>query len=402
MKCIACHNKGLKVIHVSDNCAGNVQKLLKWKDIVKDKTTKIKILQCGACGLAQLRSRLLPVRDYSGYLMTTSYSDYSKSYQAELARDFVCKFGLEGKYVVEIGCGDGSFLETLKANNVNVLGIEPSKKAAGIADKKGLEILNEYLTRKNSLKNKFDGFVIRQVMEHVSAPRNFLKNLRYLLKDSAVGLIEVPSLHKTKTDKRFFDFFPDHVAYYSNSALSNVLENSGYEVLDIFRTAGEEYLVAYVKLKEKNGLKSIWVDFKAFVSRLRCIVADYKKQNKKIAVWGAGGKGIAVLSLCSLNKDCFEFVVDSDTNKWGYYTPVSHIKIVSPENILKVDCVLITAMMYEKEIVRQIIKMGYKGDIGVISPSPRILTKDEIKKLCRTQKSRLVSSVILSGIRKRY
>lgn len=383
MRCISCYNKDLIVLHSSNHCVVNVQRLCRKKELSRDKGVKVKILQCRRCGLVQLKSRIPPVKDYSDYLMVTSHSDYSNYYQNKLARGFIERFDLKGSSVVEIGCGDGSFLQILKANGINTFGIEPSKNAAALAVKRGLNVSNEYLIKKPGLKNRFDGFVLRQVLEHISRPNNFLQDIRYLLKDNAVGLIEVPSLHKTRWYKRFFDFFPDHVAYYSNATLSAILENNGYETLDIFRAAGEEYLVAYVKLKEKNGLKNIWVDFKAFVGRLRCIIADYKKQNKKIAVWGAGGKGIAVLSLCSLNKDCFEFVVDSDKNKWGYYTPASHIKIVSPENILKVDCVLITAMMYEKEIVRQIIKMGYKGDIGVISPLPRILTKDEVSSYAR-------------------
>lgn len=379
MKCIFCGWGDFKVLHSSNNYPSNVQKLLKKEQISEDNKIKVEILQCKACKLVQLKTQSPSTVGYSDYLMTTSHSDYSKSYQLSLAEDFINKFDLKGKNVVEIGCGDGAFLEILETNNVDVLGIEPSKRAFNLAIKKGLNALNEYLTKKACLKNTFDAFVIRQVLEHISKPNDFLQDIKYLLKNNAVGLIEVPSLHKTKKYKRFFDFFPDHVAYYSNSTLSKVLEGNGYEVLDIFRCAGEEYLVAYVKVKEEEDLENIWIELEEFTNQIRSIISRIKKQNKKIALWGSGGKGIATLALCDLNNNDFEFVIDSDPNKWGYYTPGSHIKIVSPKNISKVNCIIITAMMYKKEIVKQIVKIGYSGDIGVISPSPKILTKNEVK-----------------------
>jgi 2-polyprenyl-3-methyl-5-hydroxy-6-metoxy-1,4-benzoquinol methylase len=382
MKCIFCYNEEFKILHSSNNYPSSVQKLLREEQISVDKKINMQILQCSACGLVQLNQPSY-IKDsyYSDYLMTTSHSNYSKSYQHKLANNFIKKFDLESKNLVEIGCGDGNFLKILEKNNINVFGIEPSKKAFDLSIKKGLNVLNEYLTKKTSLKNKFDAFVIRQVLEHISKPNNFLQDIKYLLKKNAVGLIEVPSLHKAIKYERFFDFFPDHVAYYSNSTLSKVLSGNGYEVLDIFRSAEEEYLVAYVKVKK--NLENIWIGLEMFTTQIQLIIIDYKNKNKKIAVWGAGGKGIDTLSLCNLSSDDFEFVIDSDPNKWGYYTPGSHLKIVSPKNISKVDCILITAMMYEKEIVRQIIKTGYGGDIGVISPSPKILTKNEVKILCQ-------------------
>lgn len=385
MKCIFCRNEDFKIFYSSNNYPSSVQKLLREEQISSDKKINMQILQCKACGLIQLnRPSYIKENYYSDYLMTTSHSTYSKSYSNKLAEDFVRKFDLDGKNVVEIGCGDGNFLKILEMNNINVLGIEPSKRAFNLAIKKGLNVLNEYLTKKTGLKNTFDAFVIRQVLEHISKPNDFLQDIKYLLKSNAVGLVEVPSLHKATEYRRFFDFFPDHVAYYSNSTLSKVLDSNGYEVLDIFRSAGEEYLVAYVKVKEKKDLENIWIGFEKFTGQIQSIIIDHKKQNKEIAAWGAGGKGIATLSLCNLDSDDFKFVIDSDPNKWGYYTPGSHIKIVSPnKNISKVDCILITAMMYEKEIVREIVKTGYSGDIGVISPSPKILTKNEVKILCQ-------------------
>ncbi|WP_163540404.1 methyltransferase domain-containing protein, partial [Klebsiella pneumoniae] len=61
----------------------------------------------------------------------------------------------------------------------------------------------------------FDGFVTRQVLEHVPDINDFLIGIRRNLKPGAYGLIEVPSLEKALEDRRFYDFFPDHLNYFS-------------------------------------------------------------------------------------------------------------------------------------------------------------------------------------------
>jgi UDP-N-acetylmuramoylalanine-D-glutamate ligase len=100
-------------------------------------------------------------------------------------------------------------------------------------------------------------------------------------------------------------------------------------------------------------------------------------KNKKIAVWGAGGKGIAFLSMCNIspNKDIL-FVIDSDPQKQGKYTTGSHILIKSPKevNFKKLDLIIISAVMYQKEIIKDLkSKYNYKNKIALIASKPHII-----------------------------
>ncbi|NWO96054.1 class I SAM-dependent methyltransferase, partial [Escherichia coli] len=134
---------------------------------------------------------------YDDYLMTTSHSNQMQSYQRDQAQDFVIRFDLKGKHVREMGCGDGNYLDHLREAGAVVSGIEPSKRFRALAVEKGYAVEAGYVTADRRLADgPFDGFVTRQVLEHVPDINDFLIGIRRNLKPGAYGLIEVPSLEK--------------------------------------------------------------------------------------------------------------------------------------------------------------------------------------------------------------
>ena len=86
-------------------------------------------------------------------------------------------------------------------------------------------------------------------------------------------------------------------------------------------------------------------------------------------MWGAGGKGNALLSTGNLNTSIISFIVDSDPNKIGKYTRGSHIPIKSPSELDdEVDAIIISAIAFKNEILKELTKKNFTGDIYLISP----------------------------------
>ena len=262
--------------------------------------------------------------------------------------------------------------------------VEPSAKACEVATQRGVSVINAYFDSNTPLEpNSFDAFVVRQALEHMDNPIIFLQNIQHFLKSNAVGLIDVPNILKTLKDGRYYDFCPEHLVYYNIDSLLKVLVNSNFEVLDIFVDANEEYIVSFVKnsgLKSDNMINQFVEGFSLFKNGLLKLVDTFNKDNKKIAVWGAGGKSIASLSFCELTSKDIKYVVDSDPNKWNKYTTGSKIKIEPPDHLLKepVDVVIIGAVMYQAEIIKQLRKqLKFKGIIVILVPTPHILSEKE-------------------------
>jgi len=377
-KCIICGNRKLKSIIEINNAPAYAQRLLNKNEIKKDKKIPLTLIFCSKCKLCQLKKDSFVGRNYyNNYSwLPVSYSKQMLAYQKWLAKDFVKYFNLKGESVFEIGCGDGMFASFLNKNGLKTIGIEPSTSLYNLAKKK-IKVLNQFLNKKTSLKKKYySAFVSRQVFEHLGNPNQILKDAKLYLKPGGVGLIEVPSFSTIMENNRYYDIYREHVAYYTKDTLQYLLAINNFEVIKIFNTANNEYLTAYFKHNDWDSeLKLFSANYISYKDSIQKLFNLYK--NKKIAVWGAGGKGMALLSMCNIsaNKDIL-FVIDSDPQKQGKYTTGSHILIKSPKevNFLKLDLIVISAVMYQKEIIKDLkSKYNYKNKIALIAPKPHII-----------------------------
>jgi hypothetical protein len=85
-----------------------------------------------------------------------------------------------------------------------------------------------------------------------------------------------------------------------------------------------------------------------------------------------------------MNSDIIKYVIDKDQNRWGKYMPGSLLKIVAPETLGRnpVDVVIVTAAMFYKEIVRDLINNhNFKGEIVLLSPVPHVLGKEDVQRI---------------------
>jgi SAM-dependent methyltransferase len=345
----------------------NIQNLLREEDLGRDTPISLQVRRCRRCGFVQIP----PVLDdayYDDYLMATTHSAQMQSYQARQAADFVTRFGLAGKNVLEAGCGDGNFLDHLKTAGARVYGIEPSQRFRALALERSHPVEGGYLTADRRLPDgPFDGFVTRQVLEHVPDIHDFLTGIRRNLVTGAHGLVEVPSLEKALEDRRYYDFFTDHVNYFSRDTLRLALSLNGFEVLETYPDMYDEYNVALVRAIDPPDLSGIQQASRELAADLREFVQQRHARGQRVAVWGAGGKGLSVLASAGI--ESLDLLVDSDPGKQGRYTPVSHFLVHAPTvaNLGTVDAIVITAMAYRKEIEALLrSEYGFKGTVAVL------------------------------------
>jgi len=375
-KCIICGNTRFKHILTINNASVCVGKLLNKNEIINDKKISLDLITCTKCKLSQLKkNNFIEPNFYNNYYMSVSYSKQMQKYQRWQAKDFIKSFNLKGKSAFEIGCGDGMFATFLNRYGLKTIGIEPSKPFYDLAKKK-IKVFNEYFNKNTSLKHHYyDAFVARQVFEHLINPNKILRNAKLYLKPNGVGLIEVPSFTTTIERNRYYDIFRDHTAYYTEYTLQYLLTKHNFQIIKIFHTANNEYLTAYFRNNDYHDsrLKSFTDNYVKYVREIKASVHLYN--NKNIAIWGAGGKGISLLSMCDISPRNILFVIDSDPYKKNKYTPGSHILIKSPEmvNFKALDLIIISAVMYQDEIIRDLkIKYNYHNRIALISPKSHI------------------------------
>jgi SAM-dependent methyltransferase len=326
----------------------------------------LSIYQCTACSLVQLMRPPVP---YFKEVITSAFvSTKMRLFRLHQLADFVNRFGLTDKKVIEIGCGEGFYLDLLTELGVSALGLEASSKARTRGNGKGRNILSGYVEKGSYIDGQpFDGFIMINFLEHAPYPRDLLNGIYNNLASGAVGLVEVPSFEHVVKTRRFYDFVPDHMSYFSEKSFQLALEISGFEVLDC-RMVWDDYdIAAYVRKREKINLDGWNIDNNQLVNELSIVVQEYGRANKKVAVWGASHQALTLLALSKL--DQIKYIIDSAPFKQGHYSPVMCTPIVSPDRLKddKVDAIIVMAAGYSDEVIKTLkTEMAFDGAIAVL------------------------------------
>lgn len=373
--CRLCGSSDLSVCLHLPRAPRNIQRLYTADERHLETAVEVTVHSCNRCGMVQIVS-VLQDDYYDDYLMTVSHSRKMRQFQQEQAKDFVQRFGLTGKSVIELGCGDGNYLSYLAEAGARVTGLEPSRSFRALAEQTGYPILSGYVTADRDLEGgPYDAIATRQVLEHVPNIPDFLAGIRRNLRPGGYGLVEVPCLETALQRQRYFDFFTDHLNYFTLRTLRLALEVSGFEVLETHHGMDGEFNVAIVRNPEEGDVfGSLRAAVRTVTEQLQAFIAGERAAGRRVAVWGSGGKGLTAMALADMNG--VAYVIDSDPHKTGRLTPV-HFLEVRPSTALRedpVDTVVLTALAYKDEIVEMLRgDLAFRGKIALLGSTLEIL-----------------------------
>jgi SAM-dependent methyltransferase len=354
-----------------DNVPPDVQALLAPDQLGQHTAVEFLIYQCHDCGLVQAPVQLKS-NYYDDYLMSTTFSDQLRDYLDGLAAEFIDQFELtDQSCVLDVGCGDGAFMYPFRDRGIQVAGIEPSERSRTAAAQAGFTVHAGYLDYDTVIPGApFDAFVSRQVFEHVDDISALFVGIRRNLKPEGVGIIEVPRLEKAIEDQRFYDFFPDHVNYYSIDTLRLAAELNGFEVIAARSTMFDEYNTITVRVRPAVDLGEMHHNRAGLIDGINSVFAQAKQQGSVTAVWGAGAKGLSIMT--NLDTALIDHLIDSDPNKVGRYTAISELLIESSDILThtSVDVIVITAVAYQQSILKKLREQyQYTGQVYVLQKS---------------------------------
>ena len=138
--------------------------------------------------------------------------------------------------ILEIGVRDASF-GAIAAGDYEYVGIDPASAAARHARARGLEVYCASLASFVNTGPAFDAITLFHVFENMSEPHDALARIKDLLKPGGVLFLSAFDteglLYLWSERKRMAANFRTHLILYSRSALIELLEHSGYEIVDI-------------------------------------------------------------------------------------------------------------------------------------------------------------------------
>jgi C-methyltransferase C-terminal domain len=106
------------------------------------------------------------------------------------------------------------------------------------------------------------------------------------------------------------------------------------------------------------------------------LLITLRRDRKRMAGYGAPGKGNTLLNYCGIRTDFLEFTVDRNPYKQGRFLPGTHIPIYRPETIRErsPDYILILPWNLKTEIIAQLAYAREWGAKFIVPiPQARIL-----------------------------
>lgn len=176
--------------------------------------------------------------DFYKSLQNFDWYYQSEKWEFKLSRKLIHKGDL-----LEIGCGEGDFMNSLKGNKyIKTKGIEFNSKAINICRTKNLDVENYKLHELPS--NSFDYLVSFQVLEHISDVKYFFENSHRLLRKGGKLIIGVPntssfvffpfSNYYFQHGSLLLNMPPHHVGWWSKSSLKDVAKLFDFQVEDFY------------------------------------------------------------------------------------------------------------------------------------------------------------------------
>ncbi|HEX5479798.1 MAG TPA: class I SAM-dependent methyltransferase [Dehalococcoidia bacterium] len=136
--------------------------------------------------------------------------------------------------VLDLGCGNGSFVAACRARGVDAVGIEAYAASATVAAEHGIDVIRAAGEELPVAANTLDAVRLKEVLEHVQRPLDLATEIHRALRPHGVFLSYVPTQWSQlyPFPANFFDDYT-HVRAFSRTGLERLLVDAGFARIHI-------------------------------------------------------------------------------------------------------------------------------------------------------------------------
>ena len=364
--CRSCGNSDLKRV-VSLGYQPLANNLLN-KENEKCELFPLEVNYCDKCHNCQLSVSVDPKKMFSNYLYTSSTSKTFRDHFIEAAKKYTKELKLNKKksYIIDIGSNDGVALKPfLNLGFKKILGVEPAKNLATLANKNKIKTFNGFLEKKNlkKIKKNADLILASNVFAHSDKLKEMTECMLSLLGKKGTIVIEIQYLMNTLKDLTFDNIYHEHYNYWSLTSLVNFFKQFNAKIyrsekVDTHGGSLRIYIKKDSKVKIESSVRKMLKDEEAFgikkfktyqefgkkVYKIRDNVLKnikkLKENNKTILGFGAPAKATTALNFFGISKE-IDFVVEDNQLKQNKFIPGVKIPIKNKSKIKNKNNILL-------------------------------------------------------------
>ena len=369
---------------------------------------KIKIpltlILCKKCGLVQLKETVRPDLLYKNYFYRTAINDTMKRDLQDVVNYAVENVKTESNdIVVDIGANDCTMV-SMYPDHLKRFGIDPATNIDWSNVSKSITVVNDYFSKDIVLKatnyKKAKIISATAMFYDFDDPNVVTKDIKDILHENGVCVIQVSYLLDTIRDMNFYDVVHEHLEYYSLKSINYLMERNGLKVIDAttnFVNGGSlRVLVTHedsrrpkskryqeiLDEEEKWNLEELdtYVQYehkiKDIIKKSREFIVNEIENGGTVIGLGASTKGNVLLQICRIGKDLLPYISDRNKEKVGLRTLGTDIEIISEEKAREINpsAMLVIPWNFKEEILsreQNFIQNG--GKMLFLMPKPYIV-----------------------------
>ena len=345
-----------------------------------DELYPLEMMYCPESHNCQLSYVVPAEKMFDHYLYVSSTAKSFRDHFEQAAEQYINEFNLnENSLVVDIGSNDGIALVPLKDKGIKVLGIEPAKNVAKIAQDKGIDTICTYFNTGTAIDilndyGQVDVVTASNVFAHADGLEEIANAVFKMLKQDGVFVVEVQYLLDTIVDLTFDNIYHEHVNYWSVTSIKYFFNRLGYNIAKVehINTHGGSIRV-YVKnqgckidssvelfLNNENefGLNNyqIYLDFAERVKQAKVNVIknikSLKDQGLMLVGYGSPAKATTSLNYFGITTNEIDYIIEDNSLKHNKILPGVRIPIYSKEKLNEQlpDVIIVMAWNFFKDI----------------------------------------------------
>ncbi|MFH1895492.1 MAG: class I SAM-dependent methyltransferase [archaeon] len=370
----------------------------------------LETLYCSDCSLSQLSIVVDPKTMFSDYVYRSSVSETFRKHCSELAVELKKRFEKNDLKALDIASNDGCLLMEFKKHGFSVIGVEPAKNIAVIAEKNKIHTITEFWDTKTAEKilkefGKADVITATNVLAHVDKVSDFVSAMHSVLDENGLIVIEVPSAEKLIEENEFDTIYHEHLSYFLLKPLIELFERNSFKAVDVEqigihggtirffaaknsskRKPNTKALTGFLEKENASGLYELKTylrlaeNTKKIKSDLTSLLKKLKSENKSVAAYGASAKGSTLLNYCNIGTDFIDFIVDDTPEKQNKLTPGNHISVFPRTRLEKEkpDFLLLLSWNFAREFIKKTPEHRLRGGKYILPiPAVKIISSED-------------------------
>jgi hypothetical protein len=263
----------------------------------------------------------------------------------------------------------------------NVLGVEPSIKAANHANQKSIHTVSEFFDVQLAheivrQQGKASLITVNNLFANIDNLKEFVNAVNVLLDSDGVLVIESSYLLDMVNNMVFDFIYHEHLSYFSILPLVRFFNRFDIRLIHLQEvgTKGGSLRYYWARINsewqpslnvKKLSLREVkeeinaekFKDYGARIDSLKFKLLEFLEKNKKskIVGYGASATSTTLISNFELHS-YFSYLVDDNVDKVNTYSPGYHVPVYSCEKLIddNPDIVVILAWRFKDEILDKI------------------------------------------------